>query len=226
MARKQRNPRYVTSVGEAVFPHLVEPDYEYVTEGSYHTKLKLPADSQVFTAKGESLGSLAEWLEAMHAASVEKAKKDPKNEGKKIKAADLPLEELEDGSIQINVKLKASGVKRDTKEPFYQKPAFFDAKGKPFTPDRLWGGSKIKVAFECNPFYTRTVGAGISLRLKAVQVIELNAGSSDGGSFGFGEEDGFEAEDTPAEENGFGDNQMSDDDDIPGGAAPGDDGDF
>jgi len=51
----------------------------------------------------------------------------------------------------------------------------------------------VKVAFQLNPFYTAQIGAGIGLRLKAVQVIDLiepQGGSAS--SYGFGEEDGYE----------------------------------
>ena len=47
--------------------------------------------------------------------------------------------------------------------------------------------------------------AGISLRLGAAQVIKLvGPGNRSAGSFGFGEEDGYESEESPAEQAGFG----------------------
>jgi hypothetical protein len=41
--------------------------------------------------------------------------------------------------------------------------------------------------------------------MKAVQVIDLKefSGGADAGAYGFGEEEGYEAEDTPAAANGF-----------------------
>jgi hypothetical protein len=72
----------------------------------------------------------------------------------------------------------------------------FDAKGKPLSKDiKIGGGSKMKVSYEILPYYTAIAGAGISLRLKAVQVIDLVEYSSGGSgeSYGFGKEDGYEA---------------------------------
>ena len=73
-----------------------------------------------------------------------------------------------------------------------------DAKGKPLTGEtKVGGGSVIKVSYEVVPYYTAIAGAGVSLRLKAVQIIELKAYSGGGNaeSYGFGEEEGFEADD-------------------------------
>ena len=70
----------------------------------------------------------------------------------------------------------------------------FDAKGKPITtPPLVAGGSQIKVSFEPWPYYTSLVGAGVTLRAKAVQIVKLveyTSGSSN--AYGFNEEDGYE----------------------------------
>jgi hypothetical protein len=43
------------------------------------------------------------------------------------------------------------------------------------------------------PYYTATIGVGLSLRCKVVQVLELKEFSPDSAGFDFDEEDGFEA---------------------------------
>ena len=55
----------------------------------------------------------------------------------------------------------------------------------------VWGGSQIKVSAELIPYYTQMVGAGISMRLRAAQVIELVEGGSNSEGYGFKKEDGY-----------------------------------
>lgn len=215
--KKARNPRYVTQVGVAIYPHLVEPDTKFNAEGEYKVKLRLSPDSVITDAKGKRVADVQSFIDEMMAKALEKAQQENKG---KIKEADAPYEIDEDtGDVLVNFKLKATGKTRDGKE-FTQKPALFDAKGKPAEVKGVWGGSKIKVSFEVVPFYTKLIGAGVSLRLKAAQIIELIAGGNGGSadSYGFGEEEGFEAEDEAAD-NGF----SSDDE---GSAAPAGDEDF
>lgn len=199
--KKARNPRYVTQVGVAIYPHLVEPDTKFNSEGEYKVKLRLAPDSVITDAKGKRVSDVQSFIDEMMAKALEKAKQENKG---KIKEADAPYEiDEETGDVLVNFKLKATGKTRDGKE-FTQKPALFDAKGKPAEVKAVWGGSKIKVSFEVVPFYTKLIGAGVSLRLKAAQIIELVAGSGGGSadSYGFGKEEGYEAEDEAAD-NGF-----------------------
>ena len=211
--KKTRNQRYVTDKGTAIFPYLVEPDTKYNADGEYKVKLRLSPDAVLKGAKGKSEGSIQEFLDEKLEASIEKAKKDnPKV--RRIKEADAPYEIDEDtGDILVNFKLKALVKTRDGKE-FEQQPALFDAKGKPTTPDEVWGGSILKVSFEVIPFYTKLIGAGISLRLKAAQIIELiQGGQADADAYGFEEEDGhYEDEDEHEEGSEFSDDTDADDD--------------
>ena len=143
-------------------------------------------------------------MDEQFAASVAKAKKE--NPGKKIKEGDVPYSVNDDtGKVTVRFKLKAKVTPKQG-DPFEQRPALFDAKGKPIGPDaKIGGGSKVKVAYELVPYYTAIAGAGVSLRLKAVQVIDLVefSGGASSEAYGFGEEEGYEAEDTPAAQNGF-----------------------
>jgi len=216
--KKARNPRYVTDTGIAIYPYLIEPDTEYNPEGEYKVKLRLSPDSEVYDAKRKSLGTMQEFLDEMLEKSVEKAKQENKG---KIKEADAPYSFDDDnGDLLVNFKLKASGTTRDGKE-FTQAPALFDAKGKPFEGDEIWGGSKIKVSFEVVPFYTKLIGAGITLRLKAAQIIELRqGGGASAENYGFGEEEGYEEEDEAA------DSGFASEDDTPAGDTDDQDGDF
>lgn len=191
---KPKNPRYTTPKGVAQYPYLTKPDTKFNPDGEYKLKLEIPADKAQ---------DIVTFLDEQFAASVAAAKKE--NPGKRVKEADPPyLVNEETGTVAVSFKLKAKVTPKNG-EPFEQRPAIFDAKGKPIKDVNIGGGSTVKVAYEVLPFYTAIVGAGISLRLKACQVINLVEFSGGAGAeaFGFGEEDGFEAEDNSAAGNGF-----------------------
>lgn len=192
---KVKNPRYTTPAGIAQYPYLTKPDTKFNPDGEYKISVEIP---------GAAAQDIVTFLDEQFAASVAKAKKE--NPGKKIKEGDVPYSISEDtGKVTVRFKLKAKVTPKQG-DPFEQRPALFDAKGKPIGTDaKIGGGSKVKVAYELVPYYTAIAGAGISLRLKAVQVIDLVefSGGASSEAYGFGEEEGYEAEDTPAAQNGF-----------------------
>lgn len=57
----------------------------------------------------------------------------------------------------------------------------------------VWNGSVIKVNGILFP-YVAANGAGISLKLNAVQILELVSSGNGAGGYGFEEEDGYEEE--------------------------------
>ena len=202
---KSKNPRFTSPAGIAQYPYLNKPDTKFNPDGEYKCKLELTA--------GQAQ-DIVTFLDEQHEAAIAQAKKDPKNAGKKIKEGSIPYEVNEDtGKVTISFKLKAKVTPKNG-EPFEQRPAIFDAKGKPMQDAKIGGGTKMKVAYEANPYYTAIAGASVSLRLKAVQVIDLVefSGGASADAFGFGEEEGYEAEDTPAEQNGFTSEEESDKD--------------
>lgn len=193
MTKKTKAVRYVTPKGTAQYPYLTKPDTKFNPDGEYKISLELDAaDAQEITS----------FLDEQLAQSIAKAKED--NKGKKIKEGDAPYSVDENtGKVTVRFKLKAKVTPKNG-DPFEQKVALFDAKGMPIgSSATVGGGSKVKVAYEIIPYYTAIAGAGISLRLRAVQVIDLVEYSSGGaGAFGFGEEDGYEAA-TTATDNEF-----------------------
>lgn len=193
---KVKNTRYTTPAGIAQYPYLTKPDTKFNPDGEYKLSVEI---------KDPNLSApLVAFLDEQFAASVAKAKKE--NPGKKIKEGDVPYSVNDDtGAVTVRFKLKAK-VTPKMGDPFEQRPALFDAKGKPIGADaKIGGGSKVKVAYELVPYYTAIAGAGVSLRLKAVQVIDLVefSGGASSEAYGFGQEEGYEAEDTPAVQNGF-----------------------
>jgi hypothetical protein len=202
---KAKNPRYTTPTGVAQYPRLTKPDTKFNPDGEYKVKLEIP---------GDSASDLTTFLDEQFEMAVAKAKKD--NPGKKIKEGNAPYETDEDtGKVVVSFKLKAKVTPKNG-DPFEQRPALFDAKGKPIKDVNVGGGSTMKIAYEVVPYYTAIAGAGVSLRLKAAQIINLVefSGGASAEGFGFGEEEGYEAEDTPAAQNGFTDEETSNNSDF------------
>ena len=220
MAQRKRATRYVTPAGIAVYPYLTEPDTKFDPEGAFKVTLRLAPSGEISTTKGETKGSIEQFLADMAEASYNKAVADEAKSAaadarkpKKIKQADLPYSLDDDtGEVLINFKLRASGKTR-AGEVFTQKPALFTDTGSPFTGDAIWGGSELMVNFEVIPFYTALIGAGISLRLKAAQVLTL-VSSSGGGTadtYGFAAEGSDEESDEESDEKAFTDASAFDD---------------
>lgn len=202
-----------TPKGVASWPRLHEPDTKFKDEGEYSIKLRL---------SGSAAAELVAVLEAAADESYEAAKKqiaeakakekNPKRRAEIKERADVPYKELYEndeptGEYEFNFKMKASGVSKKTGKPWTRKPAVFNAKGKPMSDEekaKVGGGSVVKVAYEITPFYTAALGAGVSLRLEAVQVLELKSFQArDASAFGFGEEEGYDGVDEDAAASGF-----------------------
>ena len=172
-----------TSKGLAYWPHIFTPDTQFNSDGDYSVK---------FRVSGEDAINLQKKVDALGEESVQKAKTE--NPSKKIKLANVPYNEVLDetgnptGQLEFKFKQKA---KIQTKNgPMDMKVAVLDAKGTPITePVNMANGSEVKVAFEPNLYYVPSSGAGVSLRLKAVQIINLIEYESN--DFGFGEEEGY-----------------------------------
>jgi hypothetical protein len=185
MSTKPKAPRFVTPTGVAQYPHLTKPDTKFNPDGEYKVSLELDA---------HAAEEIVSFLDEQFEQAVASAKKE--NPGKKIKEGDVPYSvNEENGKVTVRFKLKAK-VTPKKGEPWDQKVAIFDAKGQPITGEiKIGGGTKMKVSYELVPYYTAIAGAGISLRVRAVQIIELveYGSGAQAGSFGFGEEDGYEA---------------------------------
>lgn len=206
MAQKQnKQPTFTTPRGIFLFPHLVEPDYgteEYPKpEGEYNVTLKLTA---------REAQPLIDKLEALHqeAVALGEEKFNELKPQQKKKLGELSVNELyteeydketeePTGNLLFKFKTKASGTNKKTGKGWERKLPVFDAKGKPFTPESIWGGTEGKISFTAMPYFVPALGmAGVTFYLNAVQVLELRSGAgASADAFGFGEEDGFEAGD-------------------------------
>lgn len=197
MAEQQSNKKEIkiAPAGVALYPKFNEPDTKFKAEGQYSVKLRLSA---------EDAQELIDEIDSLADEAFETALSEAKNERekKKIKRADpaYSAEEDEDGketgNFLFNFKMTASGVSKKTGKEWTRTCPVFDAKRKPIDLKNILigSGSVVKVAYVLSPFST-AIGVGVSLRLEAVQVLELREwGNRDASAFGFGDEEGFEAE--------------------------------
>lgn len=179
--------KLTTPVCRLQYPKLIEPETKFNPEGTY--KLTAVVDAAEAAAMADALDDLLN----RHKASLKA--QDPNK--KDWKLADLPygFEDFDGkASFLVKPKMKAKGIDRDGRA-WTSAPALFDAKGRPVR-DRealrgMWSGTLAKVNFEACPFYQAAIGAGITLRLKAVQIIDLVEGGGSAESFGFDEQEGW-----------------------------------
>jgi len=164
MARK-KNLRITTPAGTAVWPRLNEPDKKFNKDGTYSVNLRLP--------KTDAEG-LIDDMNAVLKTHIENISKE--NPKKKIEPAALPIKDVVDGDNnptgEVDIKFKLNAVGLNGADRWEQRPALFDSTGKPLT-ETIGSGSTIKVGAEIVPYYTNMAGAGITLRMRAVQVLEL-----------------------------------------------------
>lgn len=178
------------------WPRLRTPDTKYKDEGEYSVKLVLSA---------EAAAPLIKKLQPFHDDAVARGKEEwdklPVKSRKKnpFKVNDLYAEVYDEeteeptGDVEFNFKTRASGVSKKNNKAWNRKVPIFDAKGKP-VPESVdpWGGSEGIIAFTFGSYFTATAGAGLSLRLEAVQVLKLVAGGggASADSYGFEAQDG------------------------------------
>ena len=180
------NTTNISVIGEAIYPHLNKPDVRFSEAGEFKVTLKV--------AKSDATEMLKSYDKAIE-DSLKLAEQSHK--GKGIKNAPKPYTE-ENNFVFFKYKMKATGVNQKTKEKFSQRPQLFDAKKNPVPLNTIiWGGSKLRCAYSLVPYYTPMLGAGVTARLKAVQVIELVEGKD---SNLFDKEDGYETTPEPKAE--------------------------
>ncbi len=177
--------------------HLHEPDRKYQTDGEYNVTCILDADDPLL-AEIEAIRD-----EFYPMICEQEGKKITAKKPLPLKQAPLPFKTEEDeegeetGNVTIRPKAKALvRYKRDGEEKsFTFRPDIVDSSGIKPVREPVGGGSEGKVRFEVVPWYTAMLGMGVTLRLKAVQVLELVPFGGNNLE-GFEQEDGFVAEDS------------------------------
>ncbi len=171
-----------TPIGVAFYPHVVEPNTMFDDNGLYDCKLHVSeGDFNSFELKVN---------EIVDAAYEQECKTRGK---KKLQVSQKkPLRQTEEGDFEIYAKQKAK-IDTRAKGTIEFSIALFDGQGKKINDKpKIGSGSRLRLGIEVAPYYTEMVGFGYTLRLKAVQVIELVEYSGGGNKFGFtAEEDGY-----------------------------------
>jgi hypothetical protein len=183
MSKMNDKPKYVRLVspkGVAVYPRLNTPSTKFKEEGEYSVKLAIPtADATQYL---EQIKSITREFYKEQCALLKK---------EKLNVRAFPWEE--DGDKVIVKFANIAKITAKSGQVYEMKVALLDSKGNPIT-DLIGAGSILKVAAEIKPWYVPAMGVGVSLRLKAVQVIDLKSPSQlvSAEQFGFStDEEGF-----------------------------------
>jgi len=181
MNSKKKLVSIVSPKGLASYPFLNNPSTKFKPEGEYSVKLILNAEEGA-----KFVDQVKAVLRDGYKEQCALLKKD------KLKMADFPWKETEDGKIEVKFG-QAASYKSKAGEIFERKIALFDTKGNPVT-DTIGSSSALRCAADVYPWYSPALGMGVSLKLKAVQVVELVAPSRtlSADAYGFSaEEEGY-----------------------------------
>lgn len=189
-----------TPKGEVQYAHVFEPQTkigEQTIDPTYSVTLFFKADEPAVETLMTQLGEQLRIAEEMATEQVSKVK------GRKPKLPTCHDENFgpeidengnETGRVYVKAKAKAEGVTQSGKKWAF-KPAVFDGTNTPFpeeNPPAIGNGSICRAAITAFP-YAAAIGYGVSIRLDALQVINLieyNGKSAE--SYGFeAEEDGY-----------------------------------
>lgn len=199
MAEKRNYKKITSPKATARYCWLDTPNTKFNKSGVWSVDLVMPVEEAQDLMK-----TLDEAAEEAFAEAVAQAK--PADKKKIIKGEPYQLECDEEtgdetGNVIFKLKNNATFKKKDGSigKVTIQ---IFDAKAKPIKgATGMRSGSTIKAAFQLVPYFVAgTKTAGITLRLNAVQIIELVTGGGNAGAYGFEEEDGYEASEGAGDE--------------------------
>lgn len=177
--------KLTTPAGTAVYPRLNSPDFG---KGKYKNKYGVyKVDISIPKADAKSL--IVAWKKAMKEAAA-------MGKGTTTEHPQLWEEVDDQGAKTGNIVLRCKATNmlvKSTGKVWDRKPPLFDAKGMPCAV-KVGGGSKIKCSVE---FYGMNDGDEYAVRVNliAVQVLDLVEYGKNAESYGFGAEEGFEAND-------------------------------
>lgn len=181
---------FTTPKGRAVWPKLNEPDTRFDQDGVYSVELSLAANEAE---------DLIKRIDKLFDENLEYQRNE---RGAKVKPSQhRPYREEEDeegnptGSYLFRFKAKARYKNRRTGKEIERRPKLFDATGQPCPNVNVGGGSTIKVNANAAGWYAGGTGAGVTLYLNGVQIIDLKQWSGEtAADMGFDKEDGYTAD--------------------------------
>ena len=183
---KNQYEKMVSPTGIAVWPHLNSPDTKFDQGGAGEYKVSVKLTEAAAQPVIDRLQKILDQYQAEEIAQNVKVKQFTPR---------LPIEEEVDdqGNLTGNwlLKVKQKAQITTANGIVDMKVALFDAKRRP-TQAEIGGGSTLKVSTTIVPYtMPSSKSVGISLRLNAVQVINLVEGGKDGDSSMFSDEEGF-----------------------------------
>lgn len=193
---KPRYQAFISPAGEAVFPWLHKPDTQFDAAGVYKVSLSLPFElAQDFIAKLESARNefIATLPVAKQRALTPKpvytmeTTRPPKDATDAEKHAFVPEET---GNVLFLAKMKAK-VDLENGDSFTQSPVVVHADTGAAVEEPVYAGSVIRMKGQIVPYVNSSnATVGITLRLKAVQVIDLVTGDGSGAFWSDFEDEG------------------------------------
>lgn len=189
----------LTPVGKAVgYVNVTRADFKFDDAGVFKLRLGIERGNAAGQAMFKAISDAADAkLDEVLAKCAEDKAFKAKFKGKKPKLADLPIGVDEDNDVfEFSFKSKASFVSKKTGDTIERVIPVFDAKGKRMKPEDIpafGAGSTVRVEYSMEPFFTVAVGAGVSLRMYSVQLI--NAVGYESSRNPYGDESGGEDSD-------------------------------
>lgn len=217
-SNKPKRINFITPKGIAIYPWLNKADTKYKPAGEYRVSMVFPEDATVKLSKDGApvnlKGMIDEQVAAQLITTTEQLKADlaEATDGKKKAALKKALAELTptypykkavdsegDPTGEYEYTFKSNATYKDAKtDEVKNRPLkMVDAKKNPTTAS-VFGGSELRIACELYLYGNAKAGAGVSLRMNSVQVINLVSGGQR--DHGFDEEEGYEGNATRDEE--------------------------
>lgn len=155
-----------TGIGTAIYPKLIVPDTKFNADGLYSCRITVSEDDfKAFRAQLDPI--------------IEKAYKATCTaQGKECKRANEPVKINADGDYEIFAKQAAKinvAPTADNPDGVVEfKIALYDSKVKPITNEpKIGSGTKLKMSVTPYTWFVPSQGFGYTLRLKAVQILEM-----------------------------------------------------
>lgn len=188
------NTKIVSPVSTLDYPYLTTADEgngKFAMEPKFHTKFSFANDA----AGAAFFAAVERDAEASYQAAFTAAANAAKESGKparRVKRADMPIYATE-GGFTGKASLKRDGFNKKENKAFTQAPRIFDIKNQPYDLTKgVYTGTEARLCVEIVPFDTAAVGAGVSLRLKDIQVVKVPARASSASASPFGAAEGAE----------------------------------
>jgi hypothetical protein len=202
--KSNKKPQLLTPRGVAIYPHLNTPDTKWKAEGEFKTRLAFDGDDAEVLA---FMGQLYDLRDAKFNEITSALIADKKvARAKEIKKADVLRAELDEstgeetGRLIATVSMRHKVTSRKDGQVYLLKPLYYNAKRvELLNPPRIGGGSLLRCFVEPDAYMNESnKTVGVSLRLKAIQIIKLvSGGQRSAEAFGFANEDGDDIEDMP-----------------------------